>query len=245
MQKIYTETFLLRPAQCDMKNQWRPSAILEIMQDTAGMHSIDIGVDRETLIKENSLVWVITRLHVEMSRMPSAGETITIETYPTTPRHMFYPRSHIFRDEKGEVIGTANSLWVTMDIHSRRIAKSEFVEKMMPDNSDLSPASGMPATVRAMPGDIETGTIEPSFTDLDINEHVNNTKYLDWCLNALGIETMKKKRLHSFDVNYDQEIRPGDSIRTELTRDGDRFAFSGFGDDKKRFSIGGLLIDRD
>lgn len=246
MGKIYTETFMLRPAQCDMKNMWRPSAILEMMQDTAGMHSILLGVDRDTMLENGEgIVWVVTRLKVEMSRMPKAGEKITIETFPTAPRHMFCPRSHIFRDENGAQIGAANSLWVTMDVETRRITKSVFVAERMPDNSDLSPAAGMPATLRALPGDVQTGSIAAQYTDLDVNEHVNNTKYIDWCCNALGVETMQDKCVLSFDVNYDLEIRPGAQIRTELTREGDRFVFSGFSGDKKHFSVGGMLSARE
>ena len=245
MGKVYTETFQLRPAQCDMGQLWRPGAILETMQDTAGAHSILLGVDRDSLIGKGGLVWVVTRLHVEMTRMPKAGENISIETYPTAPRHMFFPRSHIFRDENGTQIGSANSLWVTMDMETRRITKSDHVLEKMPDNSDLSPAAGMPATVRALPGDVTAGAIEPCYTDLDVNEHVNNTKYLDWCCNAIGIDIMQKKRMLSFDVNYDMEIRPGAQIRTELTMDGDRFAFSGYSADKKHFSVGGTLTPRE
>ena len=40
MINTYDETFTLRPRDCDLSEQWRPSAILETMQDTAGAHSI-------------------------------------------------------------------------------------------------------------------------------------------------------------------------------------------------------------
>ena len=245
MANTHTETFTLRPAQCDMGYLWRPSAILETMQDTAGVHSIHIGVDRNTLWQNGGLIWIVTRLKVEMTRMPRSGETITLETYPTAPRHMFFPRSHIFRDESGEQIGSANSLWATMDFENRRMVKSEFVLSKMPDNSDLSPAAGIPATIRALDSDIEEGLILPQYTDLDVNEHVNNTKYLDWCCNALGVETMSKMYISSFDINYDNEIRPGVNIQTQLTRNGDRFSFLGFSGETKHFSIGGVLFPRD
>ena len=48
----------------------------------------------------------------------------------------------------------------------------------------------------------------------------------------------------SFDINYDAEILPGTELRTELTMDGDRFAFSGFSGDKRHFSISGKLAPR-
>lgn len=244
MQNIYAETFTLRPAQCDMGDKWKPSAILETMQDTAGEHSKILGLDRNTLLQNGGLIWVVTRLKVEFSRVPSSGEEITVETFPTAPRHMFCPRSHVFRDADGQVMGSANSLWVTMNFETRRIEKSDFVLSRMPDNSGLQPAAGMPATVRALPGSAVSGGIVPQYTDLDVNAHVNNTKYLDWCCNALGVDLMSQMYISSFDINYDHEIRPGCTVETELTREGDRFAFAGSVAGTKHFSIGGTLSAR-
>ena len=35
MVNTYDETFVLRPRDCDLNERWRPSAILETMQDVA------------------------------------------------------------------------------------------------------------------------------------------------------------------------------------------------------------------
>lgn len=243
MVKTYSEKLELRPCSCDMRGAWRPSAILASMQETAGAHSALLGLDRATM-DSLGLAWVVSRVKVEFERVPLSGETIQIETYPTTTKHMFYPRSHVFRDASGAEIGRANTLWVLLDFETRRITNSEFVQSKLPDNSDLRMAVGMPASVRALGGEAETTVIVPQFTDLDQNEHVNNTKYLDWCCNALGLEVMGEKCLMRFDVNYDMEIRPGDEVRAELTRQDDAFAFCGFGGDKRHFGVSGKLAPR-
>jgi len=241
-QKLVT-ALALRTCHCDMFGHWRPGSILEAMQETAGEHSASYGLSR-SVMDGMGIAWVLSRVRVEMKRLPVAGETVTIETYPTPNRHLFFPRSHVFRDETGEEIGTANSLWVLMDLESRRIIKDDRVTEKVPDNRELQPAAGMPATVRAPEGEKQEGSIQPQFTDLDLNRHVNNTKYLDWCLNALGVETLEAACVMRFDVNYEAEIRPGSVIRTELTRSGDGFVFCGFDGDKKHFSIGGTLGER-
>lgn len=114
----------------------------------------------------------------------------------------------------------------------------------MPDNIDMKMAAGMPSAVRPLEGEVSEGQIIPRFTDLDVNVHVNNTKYLDWCCNALGLEIMRDHCIMSFDVNYDMEIRPGCEVRTELTMKDRAFAFVGFVGDKKTFSVGGKLAPR-
>ena len=241
MEKTYSEPLELRALSCDMRGAWKPSAILSTMQETAGVHSAMLGLDRATM-DSMDLAWVLTRVKVEFSRLPMLGEKLTIETYPTPNRHLFFPRSHIFRGADGEQIGCANSLWVTMNLTDRRIEKSEFVLAHMPDNRDFSPAAGMPSTVRPLSDEAQVGRILPQLSELDMNMHVNNTKYMDWCLNALGLEVMRDKVITAFDVNYDTEILPGCEIRTELTMKGDDFAFIGYDmEGKKHFSISGKL----
>lgn len=243
MDQKLTTTMALRSCHCDMFGHWKPSSILETMQETAGEHSASFGLDRRTM-DGMGVAWVLSRTKVEMKRLPRTGETILIETYPTAARHLFFPRSHVFRDEKGEEIGTANSLWVLMDLQTRRIVKDERVCSLVPDNLHLKPACGMPATVRAAEGEVRRESVKVQFTDLDLNHHVNNTKYLDWCMNALGLEQLEESCLTAFDVNYEAEIRPGSLICTELNLQDNTFSFCGFQDQQKHFAVGGKLSPR-
>ena len=82
----------------------------------------------------------------------------------------------------------------------------------------------------------------PVYTDLDVNGHVNNTRYLDWCCNALGIETMRGYAMQHFAVNFNQEILAGQEVRTVLHTAGDAFSFSGFEGEKRHFDVGGTLV---
>lgn len=244
MDKVYTEPLELRALSCDMRGVWKPSAILTTMQETASAHSARLGLSR-SVMDSLGVAWVLTRVKVEFTQLPRLSERLMIETYPTPNRHLFFPRSHIFRDEAGQQIGCANSLWVTMDLATRRIEKNEYILSRLPDNRDLAPATGMPGTIRALPGcEPVVGSVLPQISELDMNMHVNNTKYMDWCFNALGLEVMKDRAITAFEVSYDMEILPGCAIRTELTMKDDRFVFIGFdASGKRHFSTHGKLAN--
>jgi len=243
MQKTYTETITLRTCQCDMYGEWKPSAILETMQETAGAHSALLGLSRPVM-EQMGVAWVLSRVKVVMERLPRFGETITVRTWPTPNRHMFFPRTHVFEDANGNQIGCANSLWVLMDVPTRRITRSDAVLSCMPDNRDLPTPAGMPSTVRALAQEALASSIMPAYVEFDINGHVNNTRYMDWCMNALGMERLEKNRLLAIDVNYDAEILPGVQVRAELTTEEDHFAFLGFEGDKQHFAVSGVLKAR-
>ena len=243
MLKTYKEENVLRAAECDLSSQGKPSAILENMQEMAGKHAELLGGGRNALMQQG-MVWVLTRVEVEMARYPRHTDTVATETFPMPVRRWFFPRYFIFRDEQGQEIGRAGSLWVLLDVTTRKMARPDTVARLMPDNSDLLAPLGLPATVSEVSGTLQTGTLSPLYTDLDMNGHVNNVKYMDWCCNALGIDILRRKCLRRFDINYDLEIRPGQEIRTELRTLGDDFSFCGFEGEQRHFDIGGTLAER-
>lgn len=243
MLKTYKEELIIRTCNCDMTGHWRPSAILETMQEMAGAHSELLGLGRNALMQQN-MVWILTRVEVVMDRYPAIMDRVTVETFPMPCRRWFFPRYFIFRNEAGEEIGRAGTLWALLDITTRRMAAPDAAKALIPDNSDLTAPLGLPATVAEVAGTVERASFMPVFTDLDVNQHVNNTRYMDWCCNALGIDTMKEKCLHRFCLNYNMEILPGQEVHTELHRLGDDFSYSGFHEGQRHFDVGGTLAER-
>lgn len=241
MLKTYSQEFRIASYQADVSARIKPSAILELMQEMAGAHAELLGVGRSKLLPMN-LAWVLTRVEVRMERYPLSGEIITVETFPMPNRRVFFPRYFIFRDSEGKQIGCAGSLWVVLDITTRKMANAAEIAPLLPENSDLTAPMGMPATVADCAGEPEEAHRIPVYTDLDMNGHVNNTRYLDWCCNALGIDVMRDHALMQFAVNYNQEILPEQAVRTVLRREGDAFSFSGFEEDKRHFDVGGTLV---
>jgi len=240
MSSTYSETLCLRACDCDLFGRWLPASILVAMQETAGVHSALLGLDRNTMTSMN-LAWVLSRVKVELKRIPSVNETIHITTYPTPQKHLFYPRVHVFTDANGNEIGYANSLWVLMDIAARRITQNAAVSQALPDNHDLPLPIGLPATVRPLEGEAATALLVPQYTDFDVNQHVNNTKYLNWCCNALGLDCLKNHSIQRFDVNYSTEVLPEMQVQTELVIKEDNFTFIGRCEKGLLFGISGQL----
>ncbi len=243
MYNKYEETFLLRTCNCDFKGTWRPSDIFETMQEVSGMHSYLLGCERDVLI-EKGIVWVLSRVEVQMEKYPFIGDRVTVETFPVKNRRWFFPRYFIFKDAQGNKLGHACSLWVLLDLNSRKMAPPDVVLSMIPDNSDLVPPMGLPSTVAEAGGE-EIETIrQPAYTDLDVNNHVNNARYMDWLSDALGAGVMGKKCLSSICINYDAEVRPEQEVKLTLQINGDAFSLFGYHDEKRHFEIGGSLRNR-
>lgn len=242
MDKSYVETFALRTGQCDMQGQWKPAAILDAMQETALVHCIHLGLPRAAT-DALGIAWVLSRSRVVLERAPRLGETVSVETWPLPPKHLFFPRANTFRDAAGNVIGGAMSLWVLMDVRARRVVNSAEVLARLPQNADMP--AGIPlGAARPLPGEATEGTLVPPYSDFDLNGHVNNTRYLDWTCSALGHDIMAARRVTEFGICYEREVLPGEAIRTELVRQGERFSFCGFAEGKRCFCVSGVLGER-
>ena len=240
MVNTYDETFTLRPRDCDLNEKWRPSAVLETMQDAAGAHSILLGCGRDELIRKN-MVWVIARCEVHMDRYPSVGEQITVHTFPTPTRICFFPRYYVFTDAHGEMIGKAGTLWLLLDIETRKMLPPGDIARLIPDNRDLTVPMNLPATVGNLQGEEFISEYMPVYTDLDVNEHVNNTRYADWLCNTLGFDLMTRNEPETVIFNYNHEILPGQSVTLRRILHDRQYRLTGFVNDSIAFEIGGVL----
>ena len=243
MMNTYDETFSLRPRDCDLNNRWRPSAILETMQDAAGAHSLLLGCGREDLIK-NNIVWVLARCELLMERYPACGEQITVHTFPTPTRIYFFPRYYIFTDSRGEPVGKAGSLWLLLDINTRRMLPPGEYARLIPENKDLSVPMNLPATVSNLQGDEFVSEYHPVYTDLDVNGHVNNTRYADWLCNALGTDLMRRYEPDRMIFNYNHEVLPDHTVSLHRILSGTEYRLSGRVNGASAFEIGGTLRRR-
>ncbi len=238
MLKSYEETFRLRVRDCDVNGVWRLSAILECMQEAAGAHSYLLGCGQDVLSKRDT-AWVLSRCEIQMERYPAIGEEITVQTFPMPTRMYFFPRYYLFLDAQGHLIGKAGSLWLLLDLRTRHMLPPGDISRMIPDNRDLPVPMGLPSTVTALQGEEIVMDYTPVYTDLDVNRHVNNTRYADWLCNMMGLDRMTRFEPASVVINYNVEIRPEETVTLHRVLQGDEFRLSGILRGKSAFEIGG------
>lgn len=241
--KTYEQELLIRTCDCDFTGSWRPSAIMEAMQELSGIHSELIGCGRNALLRRN-IVWVLNRSEIHMERYPKIGEMVMAQTFPIATRRWFFPRYYFFRDERGEVFGYAATLWALMDLGTRSLVPPKEVGTILPDNSDLPLPMGLPATVDTVAGEERILRRIPAYFDLDVNQHVNNTRYADWACDALGVDVMREYCPESMLINFDAEIKPNQPIMLHVSQNGLDYRVAGYHEDKLHFEVGGKLRRR-
>lgn len=188
------------------------SSICNYLQTAAGNHAESRGFGYEDMIRKQ-LIWVLTRLKVRMFRYPKWYENIKIETWLRHTDGLFAQRDFIIYGHNGEKIGVALSGWVAINIKTRRPQKQKDHETLIPALNDKHAYDGKLNKVELLDDDAEQTPYKPVlFSDLDVNYHVNNVKYIEWIINTYSIDFLKTNVVDEFEINYLKETLPTDEI---------------------------------
>ena len=243
MDPVYETSFVLRAPDADFRAAWRPGAIFTTMQELGESDSARWNVGYFAL-REKGLAWVITRALLQIDRAPVIGETIVARTWPGKPRHAIYPRYYQFQDSDGQVFARASTLWVLMDIAAREMVPGERYALPAFEISALPPPIENPGAIPKLAGEENRAEREVKFSDLDINRHVNNARYVDWLCDRYPYEWHDRHRLSRLTVHFASETKPEEKLEMVLTADGLAFTFGGGQGGHPHFLMGGQFVAR-
>jgi len=215
----------------------RPSALLCLLQDIAGEHCERICGGGPASAADRSLMWIITRMQVAAVRMPEYMETVQLETWTGRVSHGMFRRYYCIADLSGETLVSASSVWALMRAADRSLVMDPAAcgvdVPACPDRSEPE----MPGRMR-MPGLTERACRKARYSELDMNGHLNNTRYLDWADDLAQREFHDSHSLQSFSIHYRSEIRADAEaeLHWALTEDG-LLACRGFVDGGEAFTV--------
>ena len=194
-----------------------PDVILLSLQ-VSGMQSIELEVSDKTILEDYNLVWIITDYDIEVVRLPRFAEEITIETEALSYNRLFCYRRFTIYDEAGQELIHMMATFVLMDRDSRKVHAVE-PEIVAPYQSDFDK--------KLIRGPKYESLEEPfskdyhvRFYDLDMNGHVNNSKYLDWIFEVMGADFLTQYIPKKINLKYVKEVRPGGVITSAVERTG-------------------------
>ena len=194
-----------------------PDVILLSLQ-VSGMQSIELGVSDKTILEDYNLVWIITDYDIEVVRLPRFAEEITIETEALSYNRLFCYRRFTIYDEEGRELIHMIATFVLMDRDSRKVHAVE-PEIVAPYQSDFDKKLIRGPKYESLNESISKD-YHVRFYDLDMNGHVNNSKYLDWIFEVMGADFLTQYIPKKINLKYVKEVRPGGVITSSVERTG-------------------------
>lgn len=183
--------------------------LLNIIQDLSSQHGELQGFGYSKQIQLNKF-WVLVGQKIKMKKWPKWNDILRFKTWvrPLEGKIVYRDIEFYLGDE---LIGECSVSWLLMDGNTRKMAKLDEIPEGVVSRSDYK----LPFTAQKLAKRSDYEVISDRVvrvTDLDINDHVNNTKYTQWVLDTIELRYHKKLFLSEFEINFLSESKLDDVI---------------------------------
>jgi len=241
LRKTYSYTVL--GTDTDYRDRLQMNALFSMLQESASCNATEHGWGFEKLDGED-YCWILLRMSVRMNRLPSWRESIQVDTWSRGADKLYFHRDFLIKDESGDAIGTATSIWILADRISHRPVRPDHVFSV--EKTRFQAESVLPfeppklkttySVDKMASGEYSSQTIVKyaDFSEIDRNLHVNNTRYVAWSIDAAHRQSLEQGDILGIDICYHSEIRFGEKVHLFIREEVQRVAIDGFCESTKK-----------
>ncbi len=209
-QHILEEKFEVRSFMVDRNSRLKLNYLTAIIQEAAWKHAehLDFGIE---YMQKNSVAWMLTRLRVHMNEYPVWRDELIIETWPKDIDGLCYVRDFYIKSNLGKILGAATSYWLLVDLTTKRPTLPDPHTHFLTQNKNRH---GLDLRLVKIKADCKklAGRVVAGFGDIDLNNHVNSNKYVEWITNILPEDHLGKGMVRTLQMNYVHEVLLGEEI---------------------------------
>jgi len=210
MDAIWNESMLVRSYDVGNAGLLKPQVIFQFFQEAAGNHATHLGVGYGAL-QTLSLVWVLSRVKVEITGLPAWGAEVILTTWPKGTNRLFALRDFRMTDREGNMMVRGTSCWLLVDVKTMRPRRIESLPRFPLNDREHALTESLDRII--VPTDLQLKYERRVMaSDLDVNNHVNNTEYVRWIIDCLGTDEGAVSSLRSLQINYLEEAKLGETI---------------------------------
>lgn len=185
--------------------------LFNYFQNTAWSHYNQVNRLRGPFLSRNQ-IWAMTRVEVHLSRSAKWQEVVEVETWSRGLEKMTAFRDFIIRDAANERIAAGTSTWVVIDLGSRRIQRLAEIAEKWPSRPEVFSIDKNADKVDPPLAPTFGEAFRIQYSDMDLNHHVNSSRYIQWMLDSFGREFLEKYQVKKAEINYIDEAMPGEVV---------------------------------
>ena len=221
---IYSHEWEINFTQCAPNGFLKYVDLCNLLQLTAAEHSIHGGLSFNDM-QEHHQAWVLSRIRVEILELPKWLDKVVVKTWiESLEGNKSIRNIEMYLNDKK--IAGATTYWAVFNTQLRKseplALPHEHFEKFPDWKATEKSFSRINITEDTKP----VGERKVLLSDLDIVNHANNTKYLEWCLDTINPKTVLKKQINAFEMNFLRELNWNDTISINCNEDQSHFTVS-------------------
>ena len=215
-------TFTVKPLQVDFQRNMSMIHLCDVILDCAARDASDLGFGIQHVLTSN-LAWVLTRLSIKVEKYGRLFDVLNIETWVDSVNQSYSIRKFNIYNQENKIIASASTSWMQIDISTRRphpLDDQLFLHVIKKDKECLT---GPPLKVEPFDHTNTPFSFQVKYSDLDIQDHVNSGKYIEWLMDEIPRQKFLEQKLCEMQINYLSECVYGDviSIFTRENENGD------------------------
>lgn len=211
---VIEHNFEIRFRDVSQNNKLTNRALLEILEDVAGMHSDLVGYGLND-IPNTGFTWILLNWKVKIFKRPIYGETILAKTWGRDSTKFYTYRDFEVYDKNNNLLAIATTKWALIDCKKMGLAKlaEEIISKYQLETKKVFENEPEPNKLPIPEEIISSTDYIVKRKDIDINHHVNNISYLDIAYEILPEHVYENVLLDSFEIMYKKESKLGETIK--------------------------------
>lgn len=208
MEYIWESTYKVKAFDVDSNNRIKVSSIFDYLQDAASIHAEHLKFGYDDLLPKN-LFWVLSWAKIEFNDYPKFMDEIRIQTWGKMQYKLYSMRDFLLYNDQDEIICSATTGWLLLDLKTLR---PKILPKIFPEVKFWDEKAALTDLPDKFPSADNLETVysqKINYSDIDINQHVNNAKYIEFLLNCYHEEFHKNHYIKSLTVSFMSETKFG------------------------------------
>lgn len=209
----FERNYFVHYYETDINKKLSVSGLMKYFEDIALLQSENVGLGLN-YYELNNVAWLLFKWDIRIHNMPSYKDTIKVITQPFGFKRYYAYRKFEVLNENGEILVEADSIWLLVNTKARR--PIQIIEDMykgygLSTQDDFIPDINKMEEVTRIDFEKE---FKVNQSDIDMNDHVNNVKYIEWAIETLPVDLFRNKCLTRLKVFYKKETVYGKIIRS-------------------------------
>ncbi|PRY83436.1 acyl-[acyl-carrier-protein] thioesterase [Alkalibacterium olivapovliticus] len=216
MSLTYTESKEIAYYMCDRHQNLTLPMLVNILLDVSEKQSESLNRD-EAFVKARGLSWIILHYEFMIERMPKLKETVQIETYATEYNKLFTYREFVIRDANHKELVRVKTTFALLDSEKRKMGRitEDIVEPYKATFSKRIRRNQKPAEPDL--NEYTEKTYAVRYFDIDGNNHVNNSHYINWLLDSLDSEFLSQHDIRHGVITFDKEVNEHQTVISRVS----------------------------
>ncbi len=211
----WKEQRVVEAFEVDVTRRLRLSELFSFLLSIAWKHALATGFGFQELA-ERKMMWVLSKFQMAVSRLPEWGEQITIETWGKRIERFYALRDFLVSSPKGARLASATGAWMILDKDNYRPKKLEQLMAGFPWQEGNSALEGSLRRVAEGAKGQDRLRHRVVFSDLDMNNHVNAAKYLQWVMDSYSREVLESRQVETVEISFLAEATVDDEIAVQF-----------------------------